>query len=104
MIVRSLKCETESALRLERVHSDKWWYQQNCVNHDDDIVNKLNEEENASENGQIIDERPIIHVNSNDYLFNITKSATFMDVVFDGINSFGYIEAKLNDVETGDDF
>jgi len=36
-------------------------------------------------------ESAVIYVNSNDFYFNITKSAEFSNVVFDGINQFGYI-------------
>jgi hypothetical protein len=34
------------------------------------------------------DQRPIIHVNSPAFYFNITKYAVFQDLVFDGINAF----------------
>ena len=44
---------------------------------------------------QGVDDRPIIHINSPNFYFNITLSATFEDVIFDGLNSF----ATFNIVE-----
>jgi len=40
------------------------------------------------------DELPVIYVNSNNYYFNITKSAEFKDLIFDGINQFAYIHEE----------
>ena len=40
------------------------------------------------------DELPVIYVNSNNYYFNITKSAEFKDLIFDGINQFAYIHEQ----------
>lgn len=40
------------------------------------------------------DRRPVIHVNSPAFYFNITKSAIFQDVIFDGINAFAGIEER----------
>ena len=34
------------------------------------------------------DDRPVIHVNSHNFYFNVTYSASFEDVIFDGVNSF----------------
>jgi len=41
---------------------------------------------------EFIDERPIVYVTSPSFFFNITKSAVFKDVIFDGINAFAYIQ------------
>ena len=35
---------------------------------------------------KVPDQRPVVHVNSNEYFFNITNQAEFKDVIFDGIN------------------
>ena len=35
-----------------------------------------------------VDDRPVVYVNANNYYFNITHSATFEDIIFDGINAF----------------
>jgi hypothetical protein len=42
------------------------------------------------------DNRPKIHVTDSSIYFNITKTALFKDIIFDGIHSFANLELKIN--------
>jgi hypothetical protein len=65
---------------------DKGWFYSHCV----PKSGSLNQE---------IDYRPVIYVNGPQFYFNITKSAIFQDVIFDGINAFGEIHIDVSNPE-----
>ena len=75
LAVRALACDSPEGRALDRARLDKRWFYTNCVK----PQNKTH------------DERPVINVNGPDFYFNITKSAIFENVIFDGINAFGEI-------------
>ena len=80
IIVKPLECDDSDAQTLGIEKKGMKWFDTNCANIPKD-------KKKAGE-----DERPIIHVSSSDFYFNITKSAEFEDLIFDGINAFAYIE------------
>jgi len=43
------------------------------------------------------DDRAVINVNSAGFYFNITNTATFKNVIFDGINSFAVLNNQINE-------
>ena len=47
-----------------------------------------------------VDDRPVVHVDANNFYFNITFSATFQDIIFDGINAFASFQ-RVNQPSTG---
>ena len=75
LVVRALACDSPEGRALDRARLDKRWFYTNCV----------------KQQNKTHDERPVIHVNGPDFYFNITKSAVFEDVIFDGINAFGEV-------------
>ena len=89
--VRGLACDSEEAGRLDRSIFDKKWFYSVCVDVDG--------EHRDGEEGQ--DKRPVVYVNSPNVYFNITKSALFQDVIFDGINAFAAIEESAGGPTNG---
>jgi mitochondrial fission protein ELM1 len=37
-------------------------------------------------------QKPVVYVKGSNFFFNVTKKATFQDLVFDGIDAFSHIE------------
>ena len=87
--VRSLDCDSTQAKWVsQEQNKSQSWFDENCV----DLK--------AAK-----DERPVIYVSDSYQYFNVTKQATFKDVIFDGINSFasfGYYKlgAELDSFST----
>jgi hypothetical protein len=67
--VRALRCDSVEAQLLPKSKEDQRWFYEQCIYYSSSA-----------------DERPVVYVNSNNFYFNITKSATFEDIIFDGIN------------------
>lgn len=76
--IQTFDCDSEFAKNTKLARFDINWFYRVCAN----LKNKDR------------DERAVIHVNNPKFYFNITKSAQFNDLIFDGINSFAYIEAN----------
>jgi hypothetical protein len=79
LVITALSCDSTEAQAISKsskhlIAKGPAWFETACVSL------------NATE-----DQRPVIHVNSPAFYFNITKYAVFQDLVFDGINAFAQI-------------
>ena len=73
LAIRSYKCDSTAAKNTSRAREDLAWFYSVCSNLGPEAMS---------------DERAVVHVNSAAFFFNITRSAVFEDLVFDGINAF----------------
>ena len=82
-----MSCDDSSpALSTAKVAGDLSWFYDTCVNIIDNFTAEKAKSRSSTDKEPPVDPRPVIFVNQNDLKFNITKSAEFYDVVFDGIN------------------
>ena len=63
-----MKCDSLEAQSLSRSKQDYNWFLNKCVTSEE--------------------MKPVVYVNGANFYFNITKSAVFENIVFDGINQF----------------
>lgn len=78
LIIKPMSCDDLNAKRTKDATANINWFQGNCVD---------------MKNGK--DQRPIVYVNDASFYFNITKSAVFENLIFDGINAFAKIEKSI---------
>lgn len=78
---RSYSCQSIAAKKTDKALFDLAWFYSVCT----DLSSTAK-----------TDERAVVHVNAPEFYFNITKSAVFQDVIFDGINAFSQIEKITN--------
>lgn len=75
--VRALRCDSEEAKKVDQAANNLDWFNNACSN--DGKVD-------------VVDTRPVLHLNHPTFNFNITRSAVFQDVIIDGLNAFASLE------------
>jgi len=77
LTIRSLRCDSIEAKSTNRARFDLAWFYTVCSN-----IGGLPPK----------DERAVVHLNSQNFYFNVTNFLTIEDVKFDGINGFSHFD------------
>lgn len=91
--IRALRCDSIEAQETPRASYDRRWFYSQCV---------PKTESPTADGGTSVDHRPVIYVNGAEFYFNITKSAIFEDVIFDGVNAFGEVHVNASELRSGE--